>query len=90
MGSGFAKDAEHRNRQNRSLRERSKNIYFQHKNYSVRRKDSLNYKKASPEELRQIRAKIKKQQKRTTIITLVVGSVMLSLLTYFFFFHHFH
>lgn len=90
MGVGFAKDAESQNKQNRSLKNRAKSIYFKAQNYSVGRKESLHYKNASPEELERVRNIIRKQQRRNRIISLVVGTITLGLLVYFAFFHDFH
>ncbi|MCB0802797.1 MAG: hypothetical protein KDB74_06845 [Flavobacteriales bacterium] len=89
MGVGFAKDGEGSMRNNRKLKNATKDKYFKFQKYKSDNKNKLNQKPASPEDIERIRIKLLAQKKRATTRSSIAGTITLLVLIYIFFFADF-
>lgn len=86
MGVGFAKDSEGAMRNNRNLKNKTKNKYFKKQKYKSNRNNNLNTEPATEEELQRVREKLGQQNKRAKTRGFIAGSITLVILIYIFFF----
>lgn len=86
MGVGFAKDSEGSMRNNRNLKNKTKDKYFKKQKYKSNKKNNLNHEPASNEELQRVREKLAQQNKKAKTRGIIAGSITILFLIYLFFF----
>lgn len=86
MGVGFAKDGEAAMRNNRKLKNATKDKYFKKHTYKSNRNNNLNLRPASKAELIRIKNKLAKQSMKENNRVIMVATIILIVLGYLLFF----
>ena len=86
MGVGFAKDGEGAMRNNRKLKNATKDKYFKTQQYKSNTNNALNHKPVSEEELNQIRKKLETQNQKANRRAIIAVSITIMILAYLIFF----